>query len=174
MIYLHARRTTLGTVLARLGVAPQVAQQILRHKDYRTTLRHDTEPRHGHQVRFSLKPGEANEKTRVVPRLDAITVNVLDAVTSEPVPGATIRSVGRLFSSMLTFAHEPPWDMTTDEETGYLPGDKEGEWAFDISAAGCWTAVVSEVTAPESTEEPTDEETIVEAVVELDLGAEDV
>ena len=39
---LHAMRTTLGTSLAREGVAPQVAQRILRHQDYRTTLKHYT------------------------------------------------------------------------------------------------------------------------------------
>ncbi|XVJ61077.1 MAG: site-specific integrase [Tepidisphaera sp.] len=36
---LHALRTTLGTQLARAGVAPQVAQKIMRHSDYRTTLK---------------------------------------------------------------------------------------------------------------------------------------
>lgn len=42
VIDLHALRTTLGTQLARAGVAPQVAQKIMRHGDYRTTLRHYT------------------------------------------------------------------------------------------------------------------------------------
>lgn len=39
---LHALRTTLGTRLARRGVAPQVAQRLMRHGDYRTTLKHYT------------------------------------------------------------------------------------------------------------------------------------
>ena len=39
---LHALRTTLGTSLARAGVAPQLAQRIMRHGDYRTTLKHYT------------------------------------------------------------------------------------------------------------------------------------
>jgi integrase len=39
---LHALRTTLGTRLARAGVAPQIAQRIMRHSDYRTTLKHYT------------------------------------------------------------------------------------------------------------------------------------
>jgi len=39
---LHALRTTLGTTLAKQGVAPQIAQRILRHSDYKTTLRHYT------------------------------------------------------------------------------------------------------------------------------------
>ena len=39
---LHACRTALGTRLARQGVAPQIAQRIMRHADYRTTLRHYT------------------------------------------------------------------------------------------------------------------------------------
>ena len=39
---LHALRTTLGTMLARAGVAPQIAQRIMRHSDYRTTLAHYT------------------------------------------------------------------------------------------------------------------------------------
>ena len=38
----HALRTTLGTRLARHGAKPQVARQIMRHSDYRTTLRHYT------------------------------------------------------------------------------------------------------------------------------------
>lgn len=38
----HALRTTLGTNLARAGVAPQHAQKIMRHADYRTTLAHYT------------------------------------------------------------------------------------------------------------------------------------
>lgn len=42
VIDLHALRTTLGTQLARAGVAPQVAQKIMRHSDYATTLRHYT------------------------------------------------------------------------------------------------------------------------------------
>ena len=35
-------RTTLGTNLARAGVAPQLAQRITRHADYPTTLKHYT------------------------------------------------------------------------------------------------------------------------------------
>jgi hypothetical protein len=42
VIDLHAMRTTLGTNLARAGVAPQVAREIMRHADYRTTLKHYT------------------------------------------------------------------------------------------------------------------------------------
>jgi len=41
-IDLHALRTTLGTNLARAGVAPQLAQKVMRHADYRTTLKHYT------------------------------------------------------------------------------------------------------------------------------------
>ena len=37
---LHALRGTLGSRLAIAGVAPRVAQDILRHQDYRTTNRH--------------------------------------------------------------------------------------------------------------------------------------
>ena len=39
---LHSLRGTLGTRLARAGVAPQVAQRLMRHADYRTTLNHYT------------------------------------------------------------------------------------------------------------------------------------
>jgi integrase len=42
VIDLHALRTTLGTQLARAGVAPQIAQRIMRHSDYKTTLAHYT------------------------------------------------------------------------------------------------------------------------------------
>ncbi len=42
VIDLHAMRTTLGTNLARAGVAPQIAQRIMRHGDYKTTLKHYT------------------------------------------------------------------------------------------------------------------------------------
>jgi len=42
VIDLHALRTTLGTQLARAGVAPQIAQKIMRHSDYGTTLKHYT------------------------------------------------------------------------------------------------------------------------------------
>lgn len=42
VIDLHALRTTLGTQLARAGVAPQIAQRIMRHSDYRTTQAHYT------------------------------------------------------------------------------------------------------------------------------------
>ncbi len=42
VIDLHAMRTTLGTNLARARVAPQIAQRIMRHSDYRTTLKHYT------------------------------------------------------------------------------------------------------------------------------------
>jgi len=37
---LHSLRTTLGTNLARAGVAPQVAQRILRHASFTTTEKH--------------------------------------------------------------------------------------------------------------------------------------
>ncbi|MCC7171565.1 MAG: tyrosine-type recombinase/integrase [Planctomycetes bacterium] len=39
---LHALRTTLGTRLALQGIAPQLAQRLMRHGDYRTTLKHYT------------------------------------------------------------------------------------------------------------------------------------
>ena len=39
---LHALRTTLGTQLARQGVAPQVAARLMRHSDYRVTMKHYT------------------------------------------------------------------------------------------------------------------------------------
>jgi len=42
VVDLHALRTTLGTSLARAGVAPQVAQRVMRHSDYRTTAKHYT------------------------------------------------------------------------------------------------------------------------------------
>ena len=38
----HGLRATLGTRLARAGVAPQIAQRLMRHADYRTTLQHYT------------------------------------------------------------------------------------------------------------------------------------
>lgn len=38
----HAMRTTLGTNLALSGVKPRLAQRIMRHSDYRTTLAHYT------------------------------------------------------------------------------------------------------------------------------------
>jgi len=42
VVDLHCLRATLGTKLARAGVAPQIAQRIMRHSDYRTTLQHYT------------------------------------------------------------------------------------------------------------------------------------
>jgi Phage integrase family len=42
VIDLHALRTTLGTQLARAGITPQIAQRIMRHSDYKTTLAHCT------------------------------------------------------------------------------------------------------------------------------------
>ena len=42
VVDLHVVRTTLGTKLARSGVAPPVAMRLLRHSDYRTTLKHYT------------------------------------------------------------------------------------------------------------------------------------
>lgn len=39
---LHSLRTTLGTNLARAGVAPQIAQRLMRHSSYSTTLKHYT------------------------------------------------------------------------------------------------------------------------------------
>jgi len=42
VVDLHAMRTTLGTNLARAGIAPQLAQRIMRHADYRTTHKHYT------------------------------------------------------------------------------------------------------------------------------------
>lgn len=40
VVDLHALRTTLGTELARQGIAPQLAQKIMRHSDYRITMEH--------------------------------------------------------------------------------------------------------------------------------------
>jgi integrase len=42
VVDLHALRTTLATKLARSGTPAQVAQKIMRHADYRTTLKHYT------------------------------------------------------------------------------------------------------------------------------------
>ena len=42
VIDLHAMRTTSGTRLARYGTAPQIAREIRRHSDYKTTLKHYT------------------------------------------------------------------------------------------------------------------------------------
>ena len=39
----HSLRASLGTTLARRGVTPQIAQRILRHRDYRTILKHYTD-----------------------------------------------------------------------------------------------------------------------------------
>ncbi len=39
---LHSLRTTMGTNLARAGVVPQIAQKLMRHADYKTTLAHYT------------------------------------------------------------------------------------------------------------------------------------
>lgn len=39
---LHSLRISLGTRLAREGIAPQIARRIMRHSDYRTTLKHYT------------------------------------------------------------------------------------------------------------------------------------
>ncbi|RNC81358.1 MAG: site-specific integrase [Phycisphaera sp.] len=36
----HALRTTAATRLARAGITPQVAQKLMRHRDFRTTLRY--------------------------------------------------------------------------------------------------------------------------------------
>lgn len=40
---LHSLRVTLGTMLARQGVTPQVAQRVMRHSRYSTTLRFYTQ-----------------------------------------------------------------------------------------------------------------------------------
>jgi hypothetical protein len=42
VVDLHPLCATLGTQLARAGVAPQGAQRVLRHADFRTTQRHYT------------------------------------------------------------------------------------------------------------------------------------
>lgn len=38
----HALRTTTGTLLARVGVPPQIASRIMRHSDLRITMKHYT------------------------------------------------------------------------------------------------------------------------------------
>lgn len=42
VIDLHAPRTILGAKLAKVGMSPQVAQKIMQHSDYKTTLEHYT------------------------------------------------------------------------------------------------------------------------------------
>ena len=42
VVDLHALRMTLATKLARKGTSPQVAQTIMRHADYRTTMKYYT------------------------------------------------------------------------------------------------------------------------------------
>ncbi len=42
VVDLHAMRATLATRLCRVGVKPQYLQRIMRHADYRTTLKHYT------------------------------------------------------------------------------------------------------------------------------------
>lgn len=45
VVDLHALRTTTGTMLARLGVMPQVAMRIMRHSDVKITMKHYTDLR---------------------------------------------------------------------------------------------------------------------------------
>lgn len=59
---LHALRTTLGTMLARAGVTPQVAQRVLRHADYKTTLAHYT----------VLGLSDTSEAIRALPGIQAV------------------------------------------------------------------------------------------------------
>jgi len=70
VIDLHAMRTTLGTNLARAGVAPQIAQRIMRHSDYKTTLKHytvlgltDTAKAIGELIRIGRPEGESAKAT---------------------------------------------------------------------------------------------------------------
>ena len=72
---LHALRKTLGTRLALNGVAPQVAQKIMRHSDYRITMEH--------YVDLSIKDSlDAVESLSLV----SLSDSAADAPTEAPAP----------------------------------------------------------------------------------------
>ena len=70
---LHCLRTTLGTRLARMGVAPQVAQTIMRHSDIRVTMEHYTD----------LTLADSREALNCLPAV--LTDRALDGVNGNPV-----------------------------------------------------------------------------------------
>ena len=77
---LHGLRATLGTRLARAGIAPQIAQRIMRHADYRTTLKHYTMLSHADTTAaMQLLPGGGRDSAPRSP------VSVTDA--ESPVSG---------------------------------------------------------------------------------------
>ena len=79
---LHALRMTLGTSLARAGVAPQVAQRLLRHSDYKTTMNHYT----------SLGLRDVAAAVEALPRVPVVEVKVPDFVKQ---PQQYSRQLGR-------------------------------------------------------------------------------
>jgi integrase len=77
---LHGLRATLGTRLARAGIAPQIAQRIMRHADYRTTLKHYTMLSHADTTAaMQLLPGGRRDSA---PRAPVSTTD-----TESPVSG---------------------------------------------------------------------------------------
>ena len=80
VVDLHGLRTTLGTNLARAGVTPQIAQRIMRHSDYKTTMAHytvlglhDTAKAIGALPPINLLPSDAVKATGtidVIPTVD--------------------------------------------------------------------------------------------------------
>ncbi|MBU6414247.1 MAG: site-specific integrase [Planctomycetes bacterium] len=87
VIDLHAMRTTLGTNLARAGVAPQVAQRIMRHGDYKTTLKHYT------------VLGLADTSAAVA-RLPSVSIAGRDAIAATGTDG-TLQKQPQLYSQQL-------------------------------------------------------------------------
>jgi len=71
VVDLHALRTTLGTQLARSGIAPQIAQRIMRHAEYKTTLKHYT----------VLGLTDTASAIRQLPRIDSPATKERDAAT---------------------------------------------------------------------------------------------
>ncbi|MBI4880603.1 MAG: site-specific integrase [Planctomycetes bacterium] len=80
---LHSLRGWLAMSLARAGVAPQIAQRIMRHADYRTTLKHYTV--------LSVQDA-AGALSRLLPLGDSRTEAARATGTGGAVPGGSLKA----------------------------------------------------------------------------------
>ncbi len=122
VIDLHSLRTTLGTQLARAGVAPQVAQRIMRHSDYKTTLKHYTV--------LGL-----TDTAAAVARLPGITcpeskamaaTGTTDSTPANPPLFSPLLSRGNGQNSAASRGHTPHFDTPpTNEKTRISAGQSE-------------------------------------------------
>lgn len=116
VIDLHALRGTLGTRLAAAGIAPQVAKGIMRHSDYRTTVKHYHHLTL-HDQRRALETALARAPRLAAEGTSGGFLEVAEGSTSSGTSSGTSRGAKRINSARLGARTAEAAPTETDTQT---------------------------------------------------------